>query len=206
MNILALDTSEQSCSVGLLVNSNSYTLQNNTPRQHTQNIWPMINEVLCQANTSIESLDYVACSAGPGSFTGLRVAGSVAQGIAVALNKPIIPISTLRCLALSVGQGLVWALMDARMDQLYSALYDFNNNAEVLPPQIINKDKVSEYNINNFTAVGSGWNKVSHHNACKVLLNAVDPGVLIQASINCKDSAVKAEDFRLLYLRNNVAY
>ena len=103
--ILALDTSGTSCSValwsdtGLLIGKEELT-----ERQHTQRLLPMVEELLLEADVKMSSLDAIAYGRGPGSFTGIRIAAGVAQGLAFGIDCKVIPISTLAALALRCHQ------------------------------------------------------------------------------------------------------
>ena len=121
--ILAIDTSTHACSCALNSNgliSESFEI---IPRQHAQRLLPMISTLLEQHELVFENLDAVAYGQGPGSFTGLRIAAGVAQGIALGANLPVIPVSSLASIALQMRddmpQGLVFSTLDARIDEVY---------------------------------------------------------------------------------------
>jgi tRNA threonylcarbamoyladenosine biosynthesis protein TsaB len=127
MNILAIDTSTEQASVALLVHGKVTCEEKRGLRQHAQWILPMIQQLLAEADVSLNALDGVAFGCGPGSFTGLRVACSVAKGLAYAHDLPLFPVSSLFAIADEVyytESGLakdtpVLALLDARMQQVY---------------------------------------------------------------------------------------
>lgn len=98
------------------------------PRQHAQALLPQIKGLLNKAGVSLSQLDALAFGRGPGSFTGLRIAAASIQGLALALDKPVIPVSTLEAMAWSAinctavnpqGASKVLTLLDARMDEVY---------------------------------------------------------------------------------------
>ncbi len=143
-SILALDTSSNACSVAVSMSGTLSAQFELTPRDHTHKLLPMIQQVLDQAGVPVAELDAIAFGAGPGSFTGLRIAAGVAQGLAFGLDIPVIPVSTLEALAvqrvLAVGAGngagtgtrgeqfpakgaVIHALLDARMSEVYGASY-----------------------------------------------------------------------------------
>src|SRR5574337_2025289 len=99
MNILAIETSSTVCSVALYWDGDIVSKQVLDPNQHAKVILPMIDELLSIAEINIKKLDAIAFGCGPGSFTGLRIAASVAQGLALAHHLPLISISSLQALA-----------------------------------------------------------------------------------------------------------
>jgi tRNA threonylcarbamoyladenosine biosynthesis protein TsaB len=129
--LLALDTASAQCSVALLLDDVLLERSVTTARDHAQLLLPMIDELLAEAGTGLRQLDGIAFGRGPGSFTGVRVAASVTQGLALGAGLPIRPVSDLRALAEqarrrasgSCGSGLILACMDARMGEVYWATY-----------------------------------------------------------------------------------
>src|SRR5210317_1461885 len=99
INILAIDASSEACSAALLVNNEIYERSEVVPRKHTELILPMVDEVLAEGGVSLGQLDAIAFNRGPGSFTGVRVSTSVTQGLAFAMDLPVIPISGLATVA-----------------------------------------------------------------------------------------------------------
>lgn len=126
--LLALDASSDACSVALWLDGEVVDATAHVPRGHTRHLMPMIDEVLARAGVSLHSLDALAYGQGPGSFTGVRIAAGVAQGLAFGIECPLLGISTLRALALEVfrreGATLVMPALDARLGELYTALYE----------------------------------------------------------------------------------
>jgi tRNA threonylcarbamoyladenosine biosynthesis protein TsaB len=125
MKILAIDTTEQACSAALLVDGQAAEDFQIGARQHSQLILPMIEGLLGDAGLALSALDSLAFARGPGSFTGVRIAAAVIQGLAVAADLPVVPISSLLALAQGVcrehGEPRVLAAFDARMQELYWA-------------------------------------------------------------------------------------
>ena len=132
MKILAMDTSSLAASCAILEEerpvSQFYTDARLT---HSQTIMPMVQAMLSAAMESLEAVDAFAVSVGPGSFTGLRIGVAAVKGMAQAVNKPCIPVSTLEGLAwnLQGQQGIACAVMDARCGQVYTALFDLEGGA-----------------------------------------------------------------------------
>ena len=132
--LLSLDTSTQLCSVALYRNGELVEEVVDVPRGHTQHILPAIDRLLSSTGIALNTLDAIALTAGPGSFTGLRIGMGVAQGLAFGVDLPVIPISTLQVLAQGaisseqVGEGaliepLIIPMLDARMSDVYWGLY-----------------------------------------------------------------------------------
>ena len=130
MNILALETATDACSVALLTAVGLWSRHEVAPRQHTDLLLGMIDAVLADAAVTRNNIDGVAFGHGPGSFTGVRIAASVAQGIAAARNLPVAPVSSLRALAAGAivadEGGRVLVALDARRAEIYFAAYEFD--------------------------------------------------------------------------------
>lgn len=168
MKILAFETSSAACSAAIYVETDdgrkqTFSAHEICPMQHTSVILPMIQSLLTTAGTAIDELDAIAFGCGPGSFTGIRIAASLAQGIAFAKSLPVIPISSLAILAeteyLQHGYEHVIAAVDARMSQIYMAAYKIENGipVPVLADQIISPDSVPTVEAANWHAVGDGF-------------------------------------------------
>jgi len=133
MIILALDTATEACSAAILQDNELTVRFELAPRQHAELILPMIEEVMRQTGTSVNQLDAIAFGRGPGSFTGVRLAVSIAQGIAFAADLPVIPVSTLAAIAADVLRQKAPAhyaaiALDARMGEVYWGLYQADNS------------------------------------------------------------------------------
>jgi tRNA threonylcarbamoyladenosine biosynthesis protein TsaB len=130
MTLLAIDTSTEQASVSLLKDQVYYNLEQAARNQHAQCILSMIDKLLKQTHTKVSQLKAIAFGCGPGSFTGLRIACSVAQGLAYAHDLPLYPVSTLAAIALKVFQSTegnsesVLTILDARMQEVYWGVYD----------------------------------------------------------------------------------
>src|SRR5688572_33349259 len=96
---IALDASTEACSVAVVKGSQCWSLCSNTPQFHAQQLLPFIDQLLHQAGLTTDQLDFVACSQGPGSFTGLRIGLGVAQGLAFGAGIPMVGVSSLAALA-----------------------------------------------------------------------------------------------------------
>lgn len=132
MKILALDTASGLCSAALLLDGEIATRELLTPRDHAREILPMVQSLLAEAGIRLGAVDAIAFGRGPGSFTGLRIAASVTQGLAFGADLPVLPVSDLRALAQAALDAAepaaaptrILACLDARMHEVYAALYD----------------------------------------------------------------------------------
>ncbi len=128
MRILSLDTATEACSAAVWSDGQVFERYRVAPREHNTLIIRMIDEVLAEAGIRLNQLDTLAFGRGPGSFTGVRIAAGVVQGIGLAAGLPVVPVSTLAALALHALQehpGAHWAMpcIDARMQEVYCAAY-----------------------------------------------------------------------------------
>lgn len=130
MKILGIDTTGQTASAALVEDDKliaEFTL--NYKLTHSQTIMPMIAEIIERSETDKASIDCIACAAGPGSFTGLRIGAATAKGFALAWDKPIVAVPTLDALAYNVFETdkIICPIMDARRNQVYAAFYMWEN-------------------------------------------------------------------------------
>lgn len=128
MKILALDSSGLVASVALVENDEliaEYTIQ--YKKTHSQTLLPMLDEIRNMVELDLSTVDAIAIAAGPGSFTGLRIGSATAKGLALALNKPIIPVPTVDGIAYQMygTDAIVCPIMDARRNQVYTGIYEF---------------------------------------------------------------------------------
>lgn len=164
--ILVFDTSATACSVAIQNGEQIYSSHKIAPMQQAKLILPMIQTLLTEASLTFEDLDAIAYGYGPGSFTGIRIANSVAQGIAFAAKKPVIQISSLAILAQAAfleHTSRNWLVaVDARMDQIYWAYYQAGQKGcvELIgEEQLCTPDHASLPEKNDWCGVGDGWNK-----------------------------------------------
>lgn len=160
MNILALDTSTEYLSLTLLLDGKLVERELLAGQTHSQRILPLLRELLDEAGIALHELDGIAFGAGPGSFTGLRIACGVAQGLAFGAKLPVIGVSTLLALAEDAqGADKVIACLDARMGEVYHAVYEKTATGwqEVLSPGLYAPDDVPAIEGRGWTGIGSGW-------------------------------------------------
>jgi tRNA threonylcarbamoyladenosine biosynthesis protein TsaB len=128
-SILAIETSTELASIALLRGDELLARQASGPSTHSDSVLPLVRELLAEAGMRLADCDAIAFGCGPGSFTGVRTATGVVQGLAYGANLPVIPIVTLLALAESwrktTGENDVLAMLDARMGEVYWARYRF---------------------------------------------------------------------------------
>lgn len=141
MKILALDSSGLVASVAVVEDDNllgEYTI--NYKKTHSQTLLPMLDEVAKMIELDMKSIDVIAVSAGPGSFTGLRIGSATAKGLALALDKKIVSVPTVDAMAYNLCgcADLVCPLMDARRQQTYTGVYEFvEGQMKTVVPQCV---------------------------------------------------------------------
>ncbi len=166
--ILALDTATESCSAACMMGDHVHQRSAMDPQGHSRLLLPMIEEVLREAGISKNALDAVAYDAGPGSFTGIRIGAGVAQGIALALNKPMLAISSLMTLAEGIRDQIkpsdrIVAAIDARMEQVYWGCLERDDGASggwrwQEEPRVSDPESLKEH-VSDCVGVGSGWDR-----------------------------------------------
>lgn len=130
MKILAVDSSAKACSAAVVEDNKilgSFFI--NTSLTHSQTLVPMIDAVLKNTSTDINDIDAFAVSAGPGSFTGVRIGVAAVKGMAMSLNKPCVSVSTLEAMPYNIifEDCIAVCVMDARCNQVYNALFEIND-------------------------------------------------------------------------------
>ncbi|MFO7994696.1 MAG: tRNA (adenosine(37)-N6)-threonylcarbamoyltransferase complex dimerization subunit type 1 TsaB [Marinobacter sp.] len=167
MKLLALDTSSEGCSAALLIDGSMTERFELAPRGHTRLLMPMVRELLAEQGLAPAELDAMAFACGPGSFTGLRIATGVVQGLAYGLDVPVVPVSSLAAVAadasarfsLAEGDGIAVAF-DARMGEIYWACYvcragqpELIGDEQVCAPEALSLAS----GVSSWTGVGRGW-------------------------------------------------
>lgn len=129
MELLAFETATRRISVAWWRDGEWLERSGDLPNSGSEVLLPWAAEVLAEAGSGLRRLDGIAFGAGPGSFTGLRLACGVAQGVAWGLDVPVVAVPTLAALALASGEALCWTVLDARMNEVYSAAYSVDGDA-----------------------------------------------------------------------------
>lgn len=164
--LLALDTTTEACSAAFWSDRGPVLEQRVVePRGHTQRLLPMVEQLLAEAGCSLEQLDGIACTRGPGSFTGVRVGVSAVQGLAFAADLPVLPLSTLAVLAWQghelAPQYARWQVaMDARMGEIYTAAWEVGEAGltALEPEALLAPDKLQvRADDGECGRIGAGW-------------------------------------------------
>ncbi|GGA08446.1 tRNA (adenosine(37)-N6)-threonylcarbamoyltransferase complex dimerization subunit type 1 TsaB [Dyella caseinilytica] len=162
MNLLAIETATESCSVALVHGETVIARSELAPRRHAERVLPMADELLAEAGIGKHALDAIAVGRGPGAFTGVRLAVSLAQGMAMALDLPVVTISSLAALALEAPEddAAILAVIDARMGEIYAASYRRDGNGDLLAldeERVCTADSLVLPHAASWNVVGSGW-------------------------------------------------
>ncbi|PYB89514.1 MULTISPECIES: tRNA (adenosine(37)-N6)-threonylcarbamoyltransferase complex dimerization subunit type 1 TsaB [Pseudomonas] len=216
--LLALDTATEACSVALLHNGEVTSHYEVIPRMHAQKLLPMIKQLLAESGVALGTVDAIAFGRGPGAFTGVRIAIGVVQGLAFALERPVLPVSNLAALAQGAlrqqGAQQVAAAIDARMDEVYWGCYQavagemrLQGAEAVLPPECVALPAGAH---GPWFGAGTGW---GYAERLAVTADASDPSALPSAldvlSLArfawARGEAIAAEQAQPIYLRDNVA-
>jgi tRNA threonylcarbamoyladenosine biosynthesis protein TsaB len=222
MKLLAIETATEACSAALLIDgeiTERFVVQ---PRQQSELVLNMVDELMAAAEISPRELDTVAFGAGPGSFTGVRIATGVTQGIAYGADLPVVPVSTLAALAQhhfrQSGQCRMLPAFDARMNELYWGCYEIDDNRlaqPMLPDRLLSPELVSWLQGGGWHGVGSGWEAYGEllsrrmgddlqKVAPDLLCSAYDVALLGAAKFK-EGGGVSAVEALPLYLRDEVA-
>ncbi|RMH93507.1 tRNA (adenosine(37)-N6)-threonylcarbamoyltransferase complex dimerization subunit type 1 TsaB [Lysobacter pythonis] len=219
MNLLALETSTEACSVAAVHGDLLIERFEVAPRRHAELVLPWAEAVLAEAGLDRRALDAVAVGRGPGAFTGVRLGISLGQGMALALDRPVIGISTLATLAMraNAGEGArVLAAIDARMGEVYWCAYHVRDGEPwPLAPERVGAPESVRVEGEGWHGVGTGFS--AQHGAlaarCAARLASVDALALPRAAdlarlavrAHARGEAVAPERVEPAYLRDNVA-
>ena len=172
-SVLAVETSTKACSAALIHNAQAYSRFEELPQKHAHKILPMVESLLNEANLAAEDIDLLSFGEGPGAFTGIRIASGVIQGLALGLDKPVVPVSSLLAIAESHFQqndystetSMNWVVMlDARMNEVYFMVGHYNvadkriESEEVLllSPEIAQSKITALLASSNVSVIGMG--------------------------------------------------
>jgi tRNA threonylcarbamoyladenosine biosynthesis protein TsaB len=222
LRILAIETATEACSAALYIDGDVIQRYQLAPRQHVALILPFVDELFNEAGVNVNQLDAVAFGRGPGSFTGLRIAAGITQGIAFGADLPVIPVSTLAALAQGATRKIpakkILAALDARMQEVYwgtfsldgSGLMTLHGEEAVCAPGLVARPDGSDWQ-----AAGDGWSSYREAllerlgfepAACLASLKpqAADVAVLGAAKF-IAGQTVPPEQAAPIYLRDQVA-
>ena len=173
MKLLILDTSTEYCSAALSLDGKVLACRVLAEQRHSSLLLPMIDELLRDGGVTLRQLDGIAYGAGPGSFTGLRIACAVTQGLAFGAGLPVAGVSTLESIAEQAGADKVLTVLDARMAEVYWAAYERDGSGwrATSAPQLALPESVA-------VPAGSGW--VGAGNGFAVLGEVLRPRLAAQ--------------------------
>jgi len=219
--LLALETATEACSAALWIDGVVDERYEIAPREHARLIVPMIDDLLAAAGLRPGDLDAIAFGRGPGSFTGLRIAAATAQGIAFAIDRPVVPVSSLAALAqqaIELGHERVLAAFDARMNEVYCGVFVAGEEGlahAAGAERVVAPNTVPRPDGDGWFGIGSGW--VSYRDTLEERLDGCVSGcdgecypravhvVSLAAAAFATGTALPAEQALPVYLRNEVA-
>lgn len=217
--LLALDTATEACSVALLHNGEITSDYAVIPRMHAQRVLPMVHELLSASSVALTDIDAIAFGRGPGAFTGLRIAVGVVQGLAFALERPVLPVSNLAAIAQRAwreqGAQQVAAAIDARMDEVYWGCYQLQEHCmqlqgveRVCAPEAAQLPRAAS---GEWIGAGTGWQTYAARLNVPVKRTLVDmlphaEDILALALADWQHGrAIAADQAQPIYLRDQVA-
>lgn len=229
MNLLAIDTSADACSVALLCGEQLSGHCRVEPRGHTRLIMPMIRQLLAEQGVAVDELTVLAFAAGPGSFTGLRIATGTIQGLAWGLDIPVVPVSTLAAVALdafdkatAVEGDCVAVAFDARMDEVYWGCYRLEGGfpvalapERVCAPEQVDLPPDQQPSPQTWLAAGGGWRYADRipESVCDRVTPVADTDVpdarcvaRLAQQIYQSQGGVAAAEAQPVYLRDEVTW
>lgn len=224
--ILAIETSSELASCALLNTNRApaavLARESSGVRTHSQAVLPMVQELLREAGVKLADCDAIAFGAGPGSFTGVRTACGVAQGLAFGAGLPALPLVTLEAMAEAcrarTGASEVLAVLDARMGEVYWAQYRWNDGWQIVAePALCAPGAVAPLPVAEgarLAACGNGFSAYPEGFAGKAWAEGADASILpharelavLGAAALAAGRAVPADEAQPIYLRNKVAY
>jgi len=230
-SILSIDTSGTCCSVALGINSQQLIQRTDTPREHVRLVLPMVDALLAEAGIKLSTLDAIAFTHGPGSFTGLRIGFGVVQGLAFGVDLPVIALSSLQVMAQRAMRihslacdSIIIPAIDARMGELYWGLYKQSNGfaSPMLPDALCPQQEMSLPVLDRLKddvtliGIGDGWQyqpEVCHEERV-FKLSAVHQGIgpdaediLPLAEETFKQGKVRSiDEVEPVYLRNTISW
>ncbi|MDR0807470.1 MAG: tRNA (adenosine(37)-N6)-threonylcarbamoyltransferase complex dimerization subunit type 1 TsaB [Enterobacteriaceae bacterium] len=229
--ILALDAATEACSVAIWNDGEIHALYELCPREHTQRMLPMVQQILLESGLKLSDLDALAFGSGPGSFTGVRIGIGIAQGLALGADLPVIGLSTLNTMAQGAfrmtGASQVLAAIDARMGEVYWGQYQRNTQGQwhvigseqVLPPEkvteLLQSTVIHDESLDKtWATVGTGWQAYPDMATSSDIIFTDGKMLLPQAEDmlplaleRWNNGEVQAvEDVQPVYLRNEVTW
>ncbi len=216
MNLLAVETSTELCSVALLRGEKLFVEETLAENRHSELLVPMLRRLLARAGLVPGEIDAFAFGQGPGSFTGIRIACGIVQGLAFGAGRPVVPVPSLLALAEQTGESRVIAAVDARMGEAYLAAYSRNGPDwnEVIAPRLVDASSTPPLPGRQWAATGSGfdrhgWLRDAYREPVAMRYEADLPraGAIARVAVQrfLRGATVSAGEAAPLYLRDKVA-
>jgi tRNA threonylcarbamoyladenosine biosynthesis protein TsaB len=217
LKLLALETSSEWCSAAVWRDGELLAREELAGTSHSELILPMVDALLREAGEQLTALDAVAFGAGPGSFTGLRIACGVAQGLAFAADVPVVGVGTLMAVAQATGGERVVSCLDARMGEIYCAAFERGGGQwrTVHAPQLCTPVAAPEVEGDGWVGAGGGFavHGIALAQRYAGRMSAVQPAVhpdarhiaALAADMVRAGLALPADEARPVYLRDRVA-
>ncbi len=211
MKFAAFETATQWCSVAVWVDGEVTGAEESAGNRHGELVLPMLGRLLAAAGISIAQLDAVAFGAGPGSFTGLRIACGVAQGLAFARGLPVLGIPTLEAMAEECGAARVVACLDARMREVYYSAMERDGSRwrEIIPAQCVAPAAVRLPPGEGWVGCGNGFSAYGPLGLSKVIPDIHPSAVAVARLAAPRLAAGEGADAALAapaYVRDKVAF
>ncbi|PTQ83090.1 tRNA threonylcarbamoyladenosine biosynthesis protein TsaB [Nitrosospira multiformis] len=217
MKILAFDTSSEYCSVALLLERDLLGEEVLAGQRHSELVLPMVSRILDESGLTLVQLDGIAFGSGPGSFTGLRIACGIAQGLAFGAGLPVIGIGTLEALAQQAGGTQVITALDARMHEIYHAAYrkGLDGWQAVSEPILCLPQNAPPLQEQDWTGCGSGFDmyptvlRKRYEGYLNHIISGVRPDARAMTQLAAprfaRGQGLDPADAAPLYIRNKVA-
>jgi len=216
VNLLAVETSTELCSVALLRGDQLFVEEVLAENRHSELLVAMIRRILERARLAATSLDAFGFGQGPGSFTGIRIACGIVQGMAFAAERPVVPVPSLLALAEQSNESRVLAALDARMGEAYLAAYARNGDDwdEIVAPRLADAASAPPLPARGWTGTGNGfarlpWLREAYRDGLEMRLDGDLPraGAVARLAVRrfARGGAIAAEHAAPLYLRDKVA-
>lgn len=211
MRIAAFETSTEWCSVALWLDGEILSVEERAGHGHSERVLPMLDRLAAQAKVALASLDAVAYGAGPGSFTGLRIACGVAQGIALARGIPAIGVSTLEAIAEESAEARVLACLDARMGEVYCSAHERLDGRwhEAMPAQCVAPTSLPKPPGEGWIGCGNGFAAYGPMGLARVIPDVHPTAMAVARLAAPRLAAGEGVDAALavpVYVRDKVAY
>lgn len=221
MKLLAIDTSTEACSAALWLDGELRERFELTGREHTQKLMPQVEALLAECSVGFKQLDGIVCGHGPGSFAGVRIGVGYVKGLGLALDRPVLGVSSLAMLALRAAREnkvtQVLSAIDARMNEVYFGAFEVIDGKlrELAPEIVVPPAAIPAMSPGQWLATGTGWG--AHLDALtaaaavdmvRVLPDALPhagDALLLAAPEFAAGRAINSDALTPVYLRNKVA-